>query len=288
LVDAITESLLDRLGDELTPAVPPEDAELAWYVYGVIAARELELPPEISGVEPALPIGTLREGALAAVASQVPGAEFAETELRAHLADMEWVQRVARAHEAVLDEITSRATVIPMRMCTVYRTEGGVREMLRRESETLSEALEQLEGKTEWGVKVLAGASSSPGTSTSTADDRPPGDVGAAYMERKRRERADAEQAAQLIQEACAEIHEALCALSSDALLAPPQRPEAHGLDGEMVLNGVYLVRDEEEPAFHDRVEGLQEEYRTLGLQLQRTGPWPAYNFVPATLGATW
>ena len=42
-----------------------------------------------------------------------------------------------------------------MRMCTVYRSEGGVREMLIRDAEPLLDAIDQLGGKAEWGVKVF-------------------------------------------------------------------------------------------------------------------------------------
>ncbi len=43
---------------------------------------------------------SLREDALAAVASQVPLEEFDEERLREHLADMTWVEATARATRA--------------------------------------------------------------------------------------------------------------------------------------------------------------------------------------------
>jgi len=290
LVEAMTESLLDRVGRELQPDQRRADnGELAWYVYGIIGSKDLALPDGLEAVEPAQSITILSEGELAAIASQVSGSEFAEAELRAHLADMQWVQRVARAHETVLDEIAGRATVVPMRMCTVYRTEGGVREMLRRESAALSEALEHLDGKTEWGLKVFADASAAPAAAAGEAESEAAATgSGAAYMERKRRAQEDAEQAVARVEQACAGIHEALCAVAADALLAPPQRPEAHGRTGEMVLSGVYLVRHEDAGDFHERIDALSAQYGELGLELERTGPWPPYNFVPGTLGATW
>jgi len=290
LVEAMTESLMEQVAAGHEPRAIAQHEELAWYVYGVVRADDVELPDDLTGVETGLPVGLVREDGLAAVASQVAGSEFDEAQLRAHLGDMEWVQAVARAHEAVLHQIANRSTVIPMRMCTVYRTEGGVREMLRREAGALREALEHLEGKTEWGVKVLADATATIGDRDDATDGLTTAaeGSGAAYMDRKRREREDAERAAERVEQACAEIHEALCALASDALLAPPQRPEAHGLAGEMVLNGVYLVRDEDQAEFHECIDALTLQYGALGLTLERTGPWPGYNFVPGTLGAAW
>jgi hypothetical protein len=260
-------------------------------VYGVIAG-ETELDGSLDGVDRAHPVIVLREGALAAVSSQVPLEEFDEVQLREHLADMAWVEATARAHEAVLEAVRDQTTVIPMRMCTVYRTEGGIREMLTREAAPLRDALDHLDCKAEWGVKVFtnlarpdeihtvdAGASDSSG-----ADDS----RGAAYMERRRTEREHRQRALQMAEEAAEEIYERLSAVASDAQVLSPQRPEVSGHSGDMILNGVYLVPDDAVEAFHEEVRALASEFEPHGVELYPTGPWPAYNFVPGTIGAGW
>jgi hypothetical protein len=296
LSDAMSHSLLERIEQRVALASPEPapadeasrplaDGESAWYVYGVVGAGELAPDGELTGVEGSQPVAIVREGSLAAVASHVPFEEFDDARLRAHLADMEWVEELARRHEAVLDWTRRRTTVIPMRMCTVYRTEGGVREMLRRELEVFEQALAHLNGKAEWGVKVFAerdaGAADDPGPD-------PGGASGAAYMDRRRRDLERREEAASLIQEACGQIHERLCAIAVDGLVAPPQRAEASGHDGEMMLNGAYLVEDDSQAEFDGAVSELQDEFGPLGLALVLTGPWPAYNFIPGTIGAAW
>jgi len=303
LSDAMSRSLLDSVEDELTlpaledpvqetgPSPSPGDEvsslsneDGAWYVYGVVGS--LELDHELTGVDGAHQVSTLREGSLAAVVSRVPAAEFDDSRLRANLGDMAWVEKLARAHEAVLDATRQKATVVPMRMCTVYRTEGGVREMLGREGEALREALEHLERKAEWGVKAFSDPSAVSTRDDDTAD-LPPAS-GAAYMDRRRRDLERKELSAGRVQEAALQIHERLCELAVDGLVAPPQRPEASGHPDEMVLNGVYLVEDDAHEAFEEEVSCLQEEFASLGLTLVLTGPWPAYNFVPGTIGAAW
>jgi hypothetical protein len=74
----------------------------------------------------------------------------------------------------------------------------------------------------------------------------------------------------------------------ADALTSPPQRPEVSGHPGQMLLNGVYLVEDDQLATFQALVDELQEQYEDDGLELLPTGPWPAYNFVPGTIGAAW
>ncbi len=311
LTDALAHSMLERLHEQLpepidepqivpaepeespvpTPRRAPEPApraapppgEPAWYVYGVVGA-DAELGGSLPGVDPAQPVTILREDALAAVASQVPLKEFDEASLREHLADMTWVEATARAHERILDRIREQATVIPMRMCTVYRTEGGVREMLQREADALVEAIERLHGKAEWGVKGFVGAE------RDRADEEPDAgpSSGAAYMQRKRTEREHRQRALEVAEEAANAVHDRLTSAADDAQVIPLQRPEVSGHDGAMILNGVYLVAEESLEAFLAEVHALQAEYESQGIELVPTGPWPAYNFVPGTIGAAW
>jgi hypothetical protein len=257
-------------------------------VYGVInAAIELEEPsPDIDASRP---MQILTEGAVAAAVSEVDLEEFGEARLRDHLRDMNWVERVARAHEAVLDRIRAQATVIPMRMCTVYRSEAGVREMLRREANALSQAIDHLDGKAEWGVKAFADSDGTPAaTAGDESEDVPSSARGAAYMRQRRDERDRREQARQQLEEAAAQIHDRLCTLASDGQVLPPQRPEVSGHVGDMVLNGVYLVDNDDRERFHTELQALEAEFAPHGVELELTGPWPAYNFVPGTIGAAW
>jgi hypothetical protein len=309
LTDALAHSMLERLHEQLpgpgrdTPAVdepraPARDQiptptrtpaphrsarsdEPAWYVYGVIGA-DAELSGPLPGVDPAQPVTILREDALAAVTSQVPLDEFDEARLREHLADMAWVEATARAHESVLDRVCEQATVIPMRMCTVYRTEGGVREMLHREADALLDALDHLHGKAEWGAKAFISLDATAHAEGGGASS------GAAYMERKRTQRERRQRALEMAEDAVAVIHDRLSTAAADAQTIPLQRPEASGHSGEMILNGVYLVADESLEPFHEEVRALQAEFTGHGIELVCTGPWPAYNFVPGTIGAAW
>ena len=282
------------VSDPATPEPRPSRGsnEPAWYVYGVIGG-ETELNGSLHGVDGEHPVTVLREDALAAVSSQVPLEEFDEVQLREHLADMAWVEATARAHEAVLEAVRDQTTVIPMRMCTVYRTEGGIREMLAREAVPLRDALDHLDGKAEWGVKVFTSAArlrEGIDTGDADADDSPnAGDSpGVAYMERRRTERERRQRAMQMAEEAAGLVHERLSAVASDAQVISLQRPEVSGHSGDMILNGVYLVPDDTAEAFHEEVRTLASELARHGVELHPTGPWPAYNFVPGTIGAAW
>ena len=317
LTDALTEAMLDQAREELEPSeraapgraqptpkardatpAPADggpsmtaghdpDAEPAWYVYGVVDSGNAPPPADLDDLGVQRSLADVTEGQLTAVVSRVPAEEFAEDELRAHLNDMAWVETVARAHERVLDALCRQTTVIPMRLCTVYKTEGGVREMLRRESAALLEKLQNMEGKVEWGVKVFFHRRSASRRASGEEPSRESAS-GAEYMHHRRRERDRGRQLDEQIEAAVAEIHERLDSLSEESTLNPPQRPEVSAHPGEMVLNGAYLVQRENESAFHEEATELQSRFEGIGIELAVTGPWPAYNFLPSAIGAAW
>ena len=64
--------------------------------------------------------------------------------------------------------------------------------------------------------------------------------------------------------------------------MLPPQHPELSGRVGEMVLNGAYLVDRSHADAFAGVARELAEGDRRIGLELDLSGPFAPYNFVPA------
>lgn len=315
LTEAIADATLERIRERLetlppgqesrttktSDATPPLEAassasarstgRIGWYLYGVVRAAE-EVPAfDADGVDRSHEIVLVMQGGLAAAASAVALEDFEEAPLRRHLADMAWVENTARAHEQALQAIRLRTTVVPMRMCTVYRDEDGVQEMLRREADALEQALGHLEGRTEWGIKAFFDPDLE---HELAAQDEPPlqgserTGSGAAYLERRRRERDREERAAQRYEHAGNEIHESLSAVSADGVVLPAQAPQASGRASAMILNAAYLVDDSEYEDFKQETQELASRFAPLGIELELTGPWPAYNFVPGAIGAAW
>ena len=214
-----------------------------------------------------------------------------EAQLHENLNDVDWLEDKARAHERVLDEALARTTVVPMRLCTIYSSASQVQEMLSREHEVLADALRRLKGKTEWGVKLLADPEALEQAASREAEARleeegTAASTGAAYMREKAREARVREAADQIAETWAQGAHERLAEAASEALLNPLQNPEVSGHTGEMLLNGVYLVDDEDEDRFRRVVDELSEEYSRVGAKVELTGPWPPYNFVKSSIEA--
>ena len=91
--------------------------DLLW-AYGVVATGAT-LPAELVGVAGGV-VAPVATGGLVALVSPAPQAEFAAEPLREHLNDLPWLERVAREHEAVLEQVLEHATVVPLRLCTIF------------------------------------------------------------------------------------------------------------------------------------------------------------------------
>jgi hypothetical protein len=272
------------------PAAPPaeqaREPALGFYLYGIVRA-DVRITGELPGVDARRHVFLLEGNELAAIVSLVPLEEFDEEALRENLNEVAWLEEKARAHEAVLEALLESTTVVPTRLCTIFRDEKQVREMMSREGPALVEALERLDGKAEWGVKVFAEAGALERAVQERAKegaDEGPISPGAAYMERRRREARARENAEEIADGWAQEIHERLARCAAEALLNPLQRREVSGHDGDMLLNGVYLVEDEKVDRFRELASRLGEENRARGVAVAPTGPWPAYNFVKSSI----
>src|SRR5688500_19622996 len=95
----------------------------ATYIYCVVKSAS---KPSLTTVPPGLPGGTAPQllqssPGLWVVTSQVPLETYGPGKLEPALADMEWVGRIAMAHEGVVEFFAARkgVTVIPMKLFTM-------------------------------------------------------------------------------------------------------------------------------------------------------------------------
>lgn len=260
---------------------PSDTRELLW-AYCVL--READPAPDGQEGITARPVERIRTGGLVALVSRVPAAEFASEPLTRNLNDLTWLERVARGHEAVLDAALAQSTIVPLRMCTIFEGEDGVREMLERRRASLSDTLDALDGRLEWAVKVLVDRERLMEAARSDSDDaEQPASAGAggAYLQRRRSERGAREAASRLAAETAQQVHARLQDWAIDARTRPPQNRELSGHEGEMVLNAAYLIERDRSDELRALVAELEEHHRGLGARIELSGPWPPYNFIP-------
>jgi hypothetical protein len=255
-----------------------------WYLYGVVAGG--------AAVNGGSDIVLVREGGVAGVASRVSLEEFDPSVLPERLGDAVWLEEKVRTHEQVLDGVLVAASVVPCRFCTVYRTEDELRNFLSERGDDLAEALSRVDGRVEFGVKAFVdrdqfatGGALRNETIRELAEHASRVEGGRAYLEMRRLEQLVTEELMRFKDEVAGHLHERLLAAADDGVQLNLQRPEVTGRDEEMLFNGAYLVADR--ARFEQSLGELAREYRESGVELELTGPWPPYNFVPTELGSS-
>lgn len=258
---------IERL--EGAPATPPRIAEpasrdgrSACYVYAITPAGD-SAPPREFGVDPAFPLESVACDDVQAIVSEVSLDEFGQAALNDHAADPQWIEAKVRAHDRVVKSARSFGAVIPCRFCTVVRNRDDVRKLLRENHQRVASTLDQLKGKSEWGVKLYFGGSDR------ASDNAAPSGKG--YLQQKQQARDERRQS----HGEAADFHQELTGAAERAVELPIQ---TNG-DGEQLLNAAYLVADARVEEFRARVEAWAGHHATAGWRAEITGPWPPYNF---------
>jgi hypothetical protein len=259
------------------------------YVYGVgrVQPGGESAPLHLEGIVPDAPVERLVHGSLVAFVSSVPASQFGADELRAALADAEWLRGRVLAHEKTVEQLCSARAVVPFRFCTVYRDAAELSEVLARHRAALDQALDRVADASEWGVKLyydpealrrqVEAASEAIRQMREALTSASPG---AQFFLRKKFDRAvDAEMASSI--STCVEhSRRHLDEAAREAVEVEIQPPAAHGKPEVMVMNTAYLVHKGAFDGFERTLAGLRAEFAAYGFSYELTGPWPAYHFV--------
>ena len=212
------------------------------YLYAI--AEELDGLPEVPGVD-GTPLARRSLEGLDLVVSEHEGREIAASE------------EAVLAHAHVVEGLVERsAALLPARFGRGFSDEAALREAIAGRAASLREALAQVRGCIEVGVRVLA------------AEPAPPpaaAESGRAYMETRLARSEETERLAR-------ELHEPLAALARAATRTVGATPR-------LLLSGAYLVEPGELDAFRSRVGELEAAHTEL--TFVTTGPWPPYSFAP-------
>jgi hypothetical protein len=250
---------------------PPGQRRGAW-LHGVVRDVDAARLATIGGID-GHPVRLVRGAGLTAVVSSVPMAEYGEEALHRNLEDLSWLERTARAHHQVVEELFRAGPVVPARLATVYHDAERVATVLAERRDQFAGTLDRFAGRSEWGVKGYL----VPGAAAGPPERAGAGGAGAAYLRRRRAQLVATEEGQQAAARDAALVHETLSDRAVEGRRHPPQDRRLSGAPTAMVLNGAYLVESTRLPEFRDLVDALSTRHPAIRLQL--TGPWPPYSF---------
>ncbi len=242
-----------------------EDSTEGKYVYCVIRSEtSLSFGPLGLGPDPS-EVHTVHYRDIAAVVSNTPIVVQDPTR-----------ENVLR-HQQVNETVMQKHTVIPMSFGTVFKTNDDIIELLRSAYDAFSDVLNKMQGKFEFGLKVLWDRDQIVREIEEEDEDirRLKSEIssqkGSTYFARMQYGRLIDGALQSRSERYVAEIFDALRSVSVASRSNKP-------IGDKMIMNAAFLVAREMEQAFDARVKEIGQQYDKLTFKY--TGPWPPYNFV--------
>jgi hypothetical protein len=251
----------------------------ATYLYCLVQS---EKAPSLQRAPPGLP-GAGRPRAIDAgrglwlVAADAPLARYGERPIEEGLQDLAWVSSVAVPHEAVVEHLAKNGTVVPMKLFTLFHSDERALEHVAKQRKRIDRLVERIEGREEWGVRMLLDEVSALRAARSEAQTASGGAPGAAFLLRKKKEQDAAREVIEHARDRADELFEVLAAKADDARRRPPPPGE---VGKRVLLDAAFLLPRRKTKAFGAAVRAEAKKLSGRHYQLTLTGPWPAYTFV--------
>jgi hypothetical protein len=248
----------------------------ATYLYCVVtSARKPPAARAPEGVPAATrPAASQAAPSLWLITAEVPLDVYGPSALEPRLRDLDWVARVAVAHESVVEHFSNARgqVVVPAKLFTMFTTLDKAIEDVGSRRAALARVTRRIAGCEEWGVRVFR---KQPIANTAAGAVRPTS--GAAFLAARKAARdavVDARVQAATVADAA---YRRLSRQSRDAIQR--ERRQEPGTNPP-VLDAAFLVPAAKRTAFKKEARVQREQCADAGLELALTGPWPAYNFI--------
>jgi gas vesicle protein GvpL/GvpF len=181
------------------------------------------------------------------------------------------------AHQRVNETVMADRTVIPMSFGTVFKTREDIVELLRSAYDAFADVLSKMEGKVEFGLKVLWDRDPIVKEIENEDEDirrlktQLSSQKGSTYFARMQYGRL-IDGALQARSERF--VSEIFSALRDVSVASRSNKP----IGDKMLMNAAFLVARDREKSFDAKVKEIGARYDKLTFRY--TGPWPPYNFV--------
>ena len=246
----------------------------ATYLYCVVRSVSR---PGAANVPPGVPGGgtptvvTIDKG-LWLVTASVPLDRYGSEPLEIVLRDLDAVGAIALAHEAVVEHFVRPpvASVIPMKLFTMFSTPARAQAEMRRQRSGLDAVFERIHGCEEWGVRVTRKPVREAGTRKLQASS------GTAFLAARKAARDRSRSAARAAAEAADAAFDSLSAIAREGR----RRGDEPAGVTTPVLDAAFLVPARRRAKFRAAAARLAEQLEKSGGRMTLSGPWPPYHFV--------
>jgi hypothetical protein len=248
------------------------------YVYCLLAAdRRPRVRAAASGLPGAGPVRLLDVAdRLFMAVADVPADRYNESAISSGLSKLDWVSRIAVAHEAVVESFVSAIAVLPMKLFTIFTSDDRAIANMQAQSSRIAALVKRVANHQEWGVRVAmdrsrAAAAVSKRASTGAV-------TGASYLAHKKAQRDTSRELASSARETVAGLFDRLATGSRDAKRRAASELPAQ--TGPLLLDAAFLVPRARASRFRKSAAREAKLLARQGYDLTLTGPWPPYTFV--------
>ncbi len=242
------------------------------------AARRPRLARVPRGLPGAGPVRLLDvENGLFIAVADLPLDRYSEAAINRGLASLDWVSRVAMAHEAVVESFIAATAVLPMKLFTIFTSDERAIDHVRAQRARIAGVVKRVAHHQEWGVRVVLDRTLAAAAAPKKKTPARAG-TGAAYLTQKKVQRDATVELASRARETVVALYDRLAARSRDARRRAASELPVQG--GPLLLDAAFLVPRARAASFK---AVTVRESRTLARQgygLTVSGPWPPYTFV--------
>jgi hypothetical protein len=249
------------------------------YVYCVVRA---DRRPRLTGVSAGVPgAGKVRlldvDAGLFLAVADLPLDRYSESAINDGLANLDWVSRVAVAHERVIEAFIGATAVLPMKLFTIFTSDDRALEHVRAQRPRIASLVTRVANQQEWGVRVVLDRALAAAALPKKKAPAKTG-TGASYLTQKKAYRDASKELASRARETVADLFDRLAAKSGDARRRAASELPVQG--GPLLLDAAFLVPRARATAFKSLAARESRSLARQGYGLTITGPWPPYTFV--------
>ena len=259
-----------------------QNGHILIYLYCITAE-----PPMLNKFNVAKELYVIESNGLYITVKDVSDKDYSESNIKAHLSDESWLDIQVREHISVIETIMEDQTVVPFNFCTIYTSEETLNQFLDKFKTQLSNALTHLHNKEEWSLKAYCDKNEIVKNIDILCDEIADIDFqiqsslpGKSYILNKKRRELIAKEITEIYNSYSRNVFLKIRPLSEEYKYKTLLSNDQTGKNNDMILNATFLIKKDNVNAFIESSEALILEYRSIGLEIEITGPWPPYEFI--------
>jgi hypothetical protein len=259
----------------------------ALYVFGFVPKGTLPGDLEIDGIEADHTVIQEELSTVNAVVSYVKMSEFVGEEAELRLQDIEWVAPRAVNHQCAIEKIMEVSPVLPAQFGVLFSSKDNLDKFVQSNHAAISQFLELISDKSEWGVKVYSDSLQIKQLLKETefgpqVQQLAELSEGVRYFKEKQLYSEIEKKVTDRLRSILVDLSTQLSNVSHDArkrkIVIDDSSEDGH----RMVANWAFLLQGARTDEFMLIIKNINANSSRNGISLRVSGPWPPYSFVPS------